>query len=103
MQMFVNLIENAITHCPRGTSIRVHLDLETSLAKVFVSDNGPGIPVEEHENVFRRLYRLEKSRTSQGSGLGLSLVRAIADLHSVELSLEDNNPGLRVCLIFPRL
>jgi signal transduction histidine kinase len=103
IQMFVNLIENAITHCPKGTSISVSLALETGAAEVFVSDNGPGIPFAEREKVFQRLYRLEKSRTSQGSGLGLSLVRAIADLHSIELLLKDNNPGLAVCMIFPRL
>ncbi|RWO48415.1 MAG: ATP-binding protein [Mesorhizobium sp.] len=50
-----------------------------------VEDNGPGIPDGEREKVFRRLYKLEKSRTSPGSGLGLSLVRAVADLHDAKI------------------
>jgi len=66
-----------------------------------VTDSGPGIPVGEREKVLRRFYRLEKSRTSPGSGLGLSLVKAIADLHGAALELSDNTPGLRVVLKFP--
>ena len=65
-----------------------------------IADNGPGIPVEECEKVFRRLYRLEKSRTTRGSGLGLSLVAAIADLHGAKLSLKDNQPGLLTLIAF---
>jgi signal transduction histidine kinase len=66
-----------------------------------VADNGPGIPAEERENVFQRLYRLDTSRTTPGSGLGLSLVRAIADLHGASISLEDRHPGLGVIVGFP--
>lgn len=60
-----------------------------------VSDNGPGIPEQKRGRVFRRFYRLKHSRTTQGSGLGLSLVEAIAQLHA-SLELLDNGPGLRV-------
>ena len=59
-------------------------------------------PAEERENVLRRLYRLDKSRTTQGSGLGLSLVAAIADLHNAKLELSDNEPGLCVSSHFPQ-
>jgi len=52
--------------------------------------------------VFQRLYRLEKSRTSAGTGLGLSLVKAIADLHDADIRLEDANPGLRLAITFAR-
>jgi signal transduction histidine kinase len=51
--------------------------------------------------VLRRLYRLEKSRTTQGSGLGLSLVKAVADLHGAKLTLSDAAPGLVVRLVLP--
>ncbi|TIT77667.1 MAG: sensor histidine kinase, partial [Mesorhizobium sp.] len=68
---------------------------------VHVSDNGPGIPAEEREKVFQRLYRLDSSRTTPGSGLGLSLVKAVADLHGATITLEDNNPGLAVIVSFP--
>lgn len=68
-----------------------------------VSDTGPGIPAAERDLVLRRLYRLEKSRTTAGTGLGLSLVKAVADLHSAEIALGDDGPGLRVELTFPRI
>jgi signal transduction histidine kinase len=68
---------------------------------VVLADTGPGIPEEEHAAVFRRLYRIERSRTTPGSGLGLSLVKAIADLHGAKVGLADNNPGLRVTVSFP--
>jgi signal transduction histidine kinase len=67
-----------------------------------VGDNGPGIPAAEHENVLRRFYRLEKSRTTPGNGLGLALVKAIADLHDARIELADNTPGLRVEIHFPK-
>lgn len=69
----------------------------------FIRDNGPGIPEAESENVLRRLYRLEKSRTAEGSGLGLALVKAVADLHHAGLTLTDAQPGLRVSLRFNQI
>lgn len=68
---------------------------------VIVGDNGPGIPELERQKVFKRFYRLEKSRTTEGTGLGLSLVKAIADIHGANISLNDNNPGLIVSIFFP--
>ena len=65
-----------------------------------MSDSGPGIPAAEHSNVFSRFYRLESSRSTPGSGLGLSLVEAIAKLHEVGVDLADNDPGLRLTLRF---
>jgi signal transduction histidine kinase len=65
-------------------------------------DNGLGIPPDEREKVFQRLYRLERSRTSPGTGLGLSLVRAIAEIHEANVILEDAQPGLSARIIFPR-
>ena len=66
-----------------------------------VADNGPGVPEAEYDKVFRRLYRLDKSRATPGSGLGLSLVRAIADLHGATIRLEDRKPGIAVVVAFP--
>ena len=68
---------------------------------ICVADTGPGIPEAERERVFRRFYRLETSRTTPGSGLGLALVKAVADLHGATVALADNNPGLRVTVRFP--
>jgi signal transduction histidine kinase len=101
IQMVVNLVENSITHCPAGTVIRCMLTTSDEFASVTVLDNGPGIPESEQENVFRRLYRLDKSRTTPGSGLGLSLVRAIAELHHAKVSVADCAPGLSVSIIIP--
>lgn len=100
-QLFANLIENALRHTPPGTEVRVRTGGDGEGAWLEVADTGPGIPAGEREAVFRRLYRLESSRTTPGSGLGLSLVRAIADLHDARIELGDNAPGLRVAIRFP--
>lgn len=101
VQLMVNLIENALQHCPAGTSIELALASTSRGAVASVADNGPGIPAGERENVFRRFYRLERERSSPGHGLGLSLVRAIADLHGATVTLADNDPGLKVSISFP--
>jgi signal transduction histidine kinase len=101
-QMFANLVENALRHCPRGTAIELSVTRLDDRIVAKVADHGPGIPPEEREKVFQRLYRLDNSRTTPGSGLGLSLVRAVADLHAASISLEDNHPGLVVVVSFPR-
>jgi signal transduction histidine kinase len=73
-----------------------------ALAEIVVTDRGPGVPEAERERVIERFVRLEASRSEPGSGLGLSLVAAVARLHGGSLRLEDNHPGLRVVLSFPR-
>ena len=100
-QMIANIVENALRHCPAGTRIAVRLSRTLDMVRVEVSDNGPGIPTTERDKVFRRFYRLEKSRTTPGNGLGLSLVRAIAELHDASVELDDLKPGLRVSVRFP--
>lgn len=102
-QAFANLIENAIRHCPPETQITCAVRASGTAVTASVTDTGPGIPAGEHDLVLRRLYRLEKSRTTTGTGLGLSLVKAVTDLHSAEITLGDAAPGLRVELKFPRI
>ena len=102
-QMFANLIENAIRHCPAGTSIACAVDISGSTIVATVRDTGPGIPAEERSRVFQRLYRLEQSRTTPGSGLGLTLVKAVADLHDASMRLTDAVPGLHVTVVFPNI
>lgn len=97
-QMLANLVENAVRHGRAGGRIL----LEVSEAEVRITDDGPGIPEDERERVFRRFYRLDRARGSPGSGLGLALVRAVAELHGVAIVLEDAAPGLRVRLLLPR-
>ena len=101
-QMLVNLIENAIRHTPAGTSISLMLTMAAEGPRLTVADTGPGIPETERKKVFRRFYRLERSRTSSGSGLGLTLVAAVADLHGATVALADNTPGLCVTVAFPK-
>ncbi|BCG84865.1 MULTISPECIES: ATP-binding protein [unclassified Mesorhizobium] len=100
-QMLANLVENALRHCPPGTTIKLSVARQGERVLASVADDGPGIPAEERERVFQRLYRLDHSRSTPGSGLGLSLVRAIADLHGASIALDDCRPGLAVVVSFP--
>jgi len=97
-QLFSNLVENALTHTPDGSTVRLALYPKANGFEAEVADNGPGIPAAEREKVFDRFYRLDRSRTTRGSGLGLALVKAIATLHGMTLKLEDHHPGLAVLL-----
>ncbi|MER9330958.1 HAMP domain-containing sensor histidine kinase [Mesorhizobium sp. M0488] len=101
-QMCVNLVVNAMRHTPRGARIAIGVTTQANRCAIVVSDNGPGIPAAERQQVFKRFYRLEKSRTTEGTGLGLSVVKAISDIHGATISLKDNRPGLIVQTEFPR-
>lgn len=100
IQLFSNLMENALRHTPEGTRIVMEGIRSGNGVTAEFSDNGPGIPESERDRVFRRFYRLERSRTTPGNGLGLSLVAAVAGLHHAEIELSDNKPGLKVTLRF---
>jgi signal transduction histidine kinase len=102
-QMFSNLVENAIRHAGRGAHIAIDCRSLGTQVRVQIVDSGPGIPAEEREKVFHRLYRLERSRNTPGNGLGLALVAAIAKLHRCRITLGDARPGLRVTLTMHRL
>src|SRR5262245_28150839 len=95
-QMVSNLVENALSHTPVGCTVRLALRKVANRVEIEVSDDGPGIPEAERDKVFDRFYRLDRSRTTAGSGLGLALVKAIATLHGLALRLEDRQPGLAV-------
>ena len=100
-QMLTNLLANSMRHTPDGSSILLDLEQDGDGTAIAVSDNGSGIPAAERPRVLERFYRLEKSRTTEGSGLGLSMVKAICELHDAVIELSDNDPGLRVRTIFP--
>jgi signal transduction histidine kinase len=101
-QMFANLIDNAVVHSAAGADLSVQaVSAARGMIQVMVRDSGPGIPPQYRQAVLQRFYRLDRSRSTPGSGLGLSLVRAVASLHDAALSLEDNDPGLRCVLVFP--
>ena len=100
-QVIANLIENALRHTPAGGRISLALTRSLDTVTLTLRDTGPGVPIDERQNVLRRLYRLERSRTSEGSGLGLSLVAAICTMHAAKLTLGDAAPGLLVTIVFP--
>jgi signal transduction histidine kinase len=101
-QLFSNLIENAILHTPAGTHVTISLGRDGNEAVAVVSDDGPGVPPEEHQKLFQRFYRREASRTQPGYGLGLALVSAIADLHGARMTINPQGAsGLRVALHIP--
>ena len=106
-QAVSNLLDNAIKYTPENGAIvlRGRMTRRNAL-EISVTDSGPGIPAGDRARAVQRFVRLEASRTKAGNGLGLSMVAAIAGLHSGDLILEDgpggsNMPGLRAALIFP--
>ena len=100
-QLFTNLVENAIVHTPAGTTITSRIFVDDGGIVAEVSDTGQGIPASERANVFRRFYRLDASRHTEGSGLGLALVAAIAALHDAAWTIPEHPSGLTVQIIFP--
>lgn len=97
-QAFANLLDNAIKYTPSQGVISITCSKDGDDWSVEISDNGPGIPKSEHKKVVQRFYRLDQSRTTPGSGLGLALVFAVLKLHKLELRFVDNSPGLKVCV-----
>lgn len=97
-QAICNLVDNAVKHTPPGTSIYVASSVVDGLLEIEVCDDGEGIPTEFRDKVLERFYRRESHRGTTGSGLGLSLVAAVANLHGGNVRFEDNDPGLRAVL-----
>jgi len=100
-QALANLLDNAIKYTPSGGSVKVAVEDTPSGVALSVADTGPGIPAEARARVIERFVRLEESRNTPGTGLGLSLVAAVARLHDARLDLDDNKPGLKATLVFP--
>jgi signal transduction histidine kinase len=106
-QMVSNLIDNAIKYTPEEGDIRIAVESVGDDAILEVSDSGIGVPDNEKENIFQRFYRVGRSRSLPGNGLGLSLVSAVTEIHQGRLELSDRRdddefPGLRVRLFLPR-
>jgi len=102
-QLITNLIDNALKYTPDGGDVHLAVQQNNWSYVLSVSDSGCGIPAEQQELVTQRFYRGDKSRQHVGSGLGLSLVQAVADYHGAALSFADNGPGLRVDVAFAKL
>jgi len=106
-QALANLVDNAIKYAQPaadGTPAEILVSAVNSGDQVLliVADHGPGIPEAERSRVIERFVRLEQSRSKPGSGLGLSLAAAVARLHGGELTLADNQPGLKTVIALPR-
>lgn len=99
-QLLSNLLENAINYTPQGGLINLCVEHSKEHIRLIIADNGPGIPTNQREAVLGRFTRLESARSTPGNGLGLSLVKAVAELHRAELHLQDNLPGLRITILF---
>src|SRR5215471_7189745 len=94
-----NLVDNAIRHGGAG-DVQVTVRNDDQQPTISVADRGPGIPLDERTHVLKRFYRIERSRSTPGSGLGLSLVAVVARLHDAHLEMEDHAPGLKIQLRF---
>jgi signal transduction histidine kinase len=102
-QAIANLLGNALKFSPAGGVVTLLAVGDETSVQIVVTDHGPGIPEIERPRAVERFYRAEAARNSPGSGLGLALVSAVAQLHYGLLRLEDNQPGLKAVLALPRL
>jgi signal transduction histidine kinase len=100
-QAVSNLVDNAIKYGASGGAVRIGAEDRDSAIHLWVADQGAGIPPDRRAEAIRKYGRLDAARTSEGSGLGLALVGAVARLHGGELRIEDNAPGLRAVIVLP--
>jgi len=100
-QAVTNIIENAIKYSPPGGKISVMLKRNGNNCEITITDEGPGIPEAEFSNAFKRFYRFERHRGTEGHGLGLSLVQAVVELHRGSVQLKNLEFGLEVSVLFP--
>jgi signal transduction histidine kinase len=101
-QAVMNLTQNAFEHGPEGVVVRIGGQVNGAMARIWVTDNGPGIPSEVAGRLFERFYRGRSvRRSSQGAGLGLSIVRAIAEGHGGTVALDTGETGTTFTLVIP--
>lgn len=100
-QAVANLVDNAVKFSPSGGAASLSARVLGGGLEIAVTDHGPGIPTEDRQKATQRFYRGETARHTPGSGLGLALVQAVAQLHGGVLRLEDAEPGLRAVLALP--
>ncbi|HEV7268432.1 MAG TPA: HAMP domain-containing sensor histidine kinase [Falsiroseomonas sp.] len=93
-QVVANLLDNALKFTPGGGTVRLDARLGADALEIAVADDGPGMAEGDRRRAGERFFRADAARTTPGSGLGLSLVRAVVALHGGEVALEDTHPGL---------
>lgn len=101
-QALTNLLDNAVKYTPEHGHIELSAAPSEGGIQININDSGIGIPADKYEEVFERFVRLDNARSSPGNGLGLSLVKAVVDMHEGDITLADNKPGLRLSLNFPK-
>jgi signal transduction histidine kinase len=100
-QAMANLVDNAVKFSPPGGAVRLSATTAATGVEITVADEGPGIPMADRERAIERFFRGEEARSTPGSGLGLALVQAVAQLHNGRLRLDDARPGLIAILTLP--
>jgi signal transduction histidine kinase len=100
-QAVANLLDNALKFSAPGTVIDLSARLDENVVEILVADQGPGIAPDDRGRATERFFRAESARSTSGSGLGLALVSAVAQLHNGTLQLFDNSPGLRAVISLP--
>lgn len=98
-QAYANLLDNALKFTPEKGEIKVKLITQDKKIHISITDNGNGVPENEHKKIFNRFYRAEKCRSTSGTGLGLSLVSAVITLHHGTVTAQNANPGLKIITI----
>ena len=98
-QAYVNLLDNALKFTPENGTVKIRLHITDDQPCVEIADTGTGIDEDDKEKIFNRFYRGEKSRSSSGTGLGLSLVSAVIDLHNGSIQAQNTKPGLKIITI----
>lgn len=98
-QAFANILDNALKYTPVGGSVSLSLLQGEDGIRVTVADTGPGVPEHDLEKIFDRFYRCEESRNTSGTGLGLSLVAAVIELHRGRIMAENSTQGFRIITI----
>ncbi len=99
-QLLINLVNNSLRYCPKGSWIQVSLRANADAVELVVADNGPGVPKPQIGRIFDAFFRADSSRALGGNGLGLALVKAVATRHGALVFAEDNDPGLKICVSF---
>nr|MCR4589252.1 sensor histidine kinase [Lachnospiraceae bacterium] len=104
IRLVQNLVTNGIKYGIEGGYVLISVKNTEEGAELCVEDNGIGIPKEEQKKIFDRFYRVDASRSTPGTGLGLSMVEMIAQIHSASLSLDSSEGrGSRFRIMFPRI
>jgi PAS domain S-box-containing protein len=101
IQVLFNLVENASKYSPQGTPIQVTVRQENHLVQFSVSDEGIGIPVEEHQHVFEAFRQVERKEQAKGAGLGLAICKGLVEAHGGKMWIESKTPGTRMVFTLP--